>query len=230
MYELFVQLELRCTISDVSAKFPAAKFQFWDNAQRGFLEITSTRAEDLRPMNLALRKLQRGNDCTILQKKVNSEGELSALLTFEYKSKGSSVGLVSECGCFLIFPLVIVAGRKFLHILAFDKRSVRRLIQRFNAEGNATIEKERRINFDVSGLSSLMPLINPIADLTSKQVTALAMSMRHGYYELPRHTSTGKIANAVHVPRTTFQDHRKKAETKLMHALAPYILTHAQQS
>jgi predicted DNA binding protein len=228
MYELFVELDHHCTISDLSAKFPAANFQFWDNVQRGFLEITSKRAEDLYPMNLELRKLQRGDTRTILQKKVNSRGELSALLTFAHASKGSSVSMVGECGCFLIFPVVITAGRKFMHILAFDKRSYRRLMTRFNEVGKARIQSERRINFDMSGLSSLMPLINPISDLTSKQATAIAMSLRFGYYESPRHTSTGKIANAVNVPRTTFQDHRKKAETKLMHALAPYIMTHAE--
>jgi predicted DNA binding protein len=227
MYELFVELDHHCTISDLSARFPAANFQFWDNVQKGFLEIKSPRAEDLYPMNLELRKMQRGDSCTILQKKISSKGELSALLTFDHESKGSSVSMVGECGCFLVFPVVLTAGREYLHVLAFDKGAAKRLMQRFNEEGTARIERERRINFDVSGLSSVMPLINPIADLTSKQATALATSMRYGYYALPRRTSTGKIAKAEHVPRTTFQDHRKKAETKLLNALAPYILTHA---
>jgi predicted DNA binding protein len=229
MYEMFVELDHHCTISDLSAKFPSANFQFWDNVQKGFLEITSKRAQDLYPMNLELRKLQRADSCKILQKKVNSKGELSALLTFDHESKGSSVSLVGECGCFLIFPVVLAAGREYLHVLAFDKQASKRLMRSFNAVGRARIEKERRINFDMSGLSSIIPLINPIADLTSKQVTALATSMKLGYYELPRHTSTGKIASAVNVPRTTFQDHRKKAETKLMNALAPYIMTHAER-
>jgi predicted DNA binding protein len=227
MYELFVDLEHHCTISDLSARFPSASFRFWDNAQRGFIEIRSERPEDFRPMNIELRKLQRGIDCTILQKKVNAKGEWSALLTFEHESKGSSVSIVAESGCFLVFPMDIVAGREFLHILAFDQRATKRLMKNLNAAGEARIERERRIKFDASGLSSVMPLINPISDLTPKQVAALAVSMRHGYYEVPRHTSTGKIASAVHVPRTTLQDHRKKAETKLMNALAPYIMTHA---
>jgi predicted DNA binding protein len=227
MYEMFVELDHHCTISDLSAKFPSASFQFWDNVQRGFLEITSKRAADFYPMNLELKKLQRWNTCTILQKKVNSKGELSALLTFEHESKGSSVSLVAESGCFLMFPVVLTAGREYLHVLAFDKGATKRLMKSLNEEGKATVERERRINFDLSGLSSIMPLINPIADLTSKQAAALAMSMRSGYYASPRHTSTGKIANAAHVPRTTFQEHRKKAETKLMNALAPYIMTHA---
>jgi predicted DNA binding protein len=58
------------------------------------------------------------------------------------------------------------------------------------------------------------------------QLNALATSMALGYYQQPRRTSTGKIAAALKVPRTTFQDHRKKAETKLMTALAPYVLTY----
>jgi predicted DNA binding protein len=228
MYEIFAELDHHCTISDLSARFPSANFQFWDNVQRGYLEIKTKNPDELYPMNLELRKLERGDTFTILQKKVNSKGELSALVSFEHESKGSSVSLVGECGCFLVFPLVIIGGREFLHILAFDKGASGRLMKAFNAEGTARIERERRINFDMSGLSSVMPLINPIADLTSKQVTALATSMRYGYYERPRHTSTGKIASAVKVPRTTFQDHRKKAETKLLNALAPYILTHAE--
>jgi predicted DNA binding protein len=229
MFELSVEFDHHCTISDVSARFPSASFQFWDNAQRGYLEIKSGRPEDFRPMNLELRQLRNGSDCTILQKKVTAKGELSALLTFEHDSEGSVVSLVAEAGCFLVFPVVISAGREFLRILAFDKGASKRLMKVLNAAGRARVEKERRIAFETSGLSSVMPLINPISDLTAKQVAALAMSMRYGYYKLPRHTSTGKIANAAHVPRTTFQDHRKKAETKLMNALAPYIMTHAEQ-
>jgi predicted DNA binding protein len=229
MYEISVEFDHHCTISDLSARFPSANFQFWDNVQRGFIEIKSERIDDLRPMSIELRKLQRGLDCTVLQKKVNAKGELTALLMFDHDNKGSSVSLVAECGCFLLFPLIITAGREYLHILAFDKGASQRLRRRLNAEGEARIERVRRIHFDTSGLSSVMPLINPVSDLTPKQLAALATSMRLGYYELPRHTSTGKIANAVHVPRTTFQDHRKKGETKLMHALAPYIMTHAAQ-
>jgi predicted DNA binding protein len=229
MYDISIQFDHHCTVSDLSSKFPSANFQFWDNIRRGFIEIKSKEPDDFYPINIELRKLARGNDCTILQKKVNLKGELSALVMFDHQSKGSSVNMVAKCGCFLIFPMVIIAGREYFHILGFDKGASTRLLKTFRAEGNARIEKERRINFEISGLSSIMPLINPISDMTSKQIAALAMSMRYGYYELPRHTSTGKIASALNVPRTTFQDHRKKAETKLMNALAPYIITHVEQ-
>ncbi len=224
MYEVSIQFDHHCTISDLSARFPSAKFQFWDNVQRGFIEIQSKKPGDLYPMSVELRKLRRGDDCTILQKKVNEKGELSALLMFEHESKGSSVSLVAECGCFLVFPVTIIAGHEFVHVLAFERAAVKRLMSAFASEGNARIEHERRINFEISGLSSVMPLINPISDLTSKQVAALAMSMRYGYYERPRRTSTGKIARAANVPRTTFQDHRKKAETKLIKSFSPYLL------
>ncbi len=229
MYDLSIQFDHHCTISDLSSKYPSADFQFWDNVQRGFLEIKSKKPDDFSPINMELRKLARDKDFAILQKKVNQKGELSALVMFDHDSKGSSVSMVAKCGCFLVFPMFISAGREYLHILAFEKGASTRLLKSLRTAGNARIEKERRIDFEISGLSSIMPLINPISDLTSKQVTALATSMRYGYYELPRHTSTGKIASALNVPRTTFQDHRKKAETKLMNALAPYIMTHVEQ-
>jgi predicted DNA binding protein len=62
--------------------------------------------------------------------------------------------------------------------------------------------------------------------MTPMQVSALATSMALGYYRMPRRTSTGKIAASLKVPRTTFQEHRLKAESKLMAALTPYVLTY----
>jgi predicted DNA binding protein len=75
-----------------------------------------------------------------------------------------------------------------------------------------------------------MPLFDPLSGLTPMQLNALVTSMAFGYYSQPRRTSTGKIASALNVPRTTFQEHRKKAESKLMAALAPYVLTYGGES
>jgi hypothetical protein len=52
--------------------------------------------------------------------------------------------------------------------------------------------------------------------------------MAMGYYGSPRRVSTGEMAAALGVPRTTFQQRRKSAEAKLMAALAPLILTRAE--
>jgi len=99
-------------------------------------------------------------------------------------------------------------------------------VEKFGSRGKAEIESQRLIDIGTVDQSSVMPLVNPLSNLTSMQLNALATSMALGYYRQPRRTSTGKIAAALKVPRTTFQEHRNKAESKLMTALTPYVLTY----
>jgi predicted DNA binding protein len=61
------------------------------------------------------------------------------------------------------------------------------------------------------------------SDLTEKQISALLTAYKNGYYRLPRKADIKEIAFKEQVPRTTFQEHLKKAETKLVAALVPYI-------
>ncbi|MDG7011876.1 MAG: helix-turn-helix domain-containing protein [Nitrososphaerota archaeon] len=49
------------------------------------------------------------------------------------------------------------------------------------------------------------PFFDPLSEMTSLQLAAPAMSMAMGYYRSPRRVSTGEMAAALGVPRTTFQ-------------------------
>ena len=52
---------------------------------------------------------------------------------------------------------------------------------------------------------------------------AMLTAFRYGYYNLPRNADLQTIAAKEKVPRTTFQEHLKKAENKLVTALVPYV-------
>ena len=62
-----------------------------------------------------------------------------------------------------------------------------------------------------------------MSGLTEKQVDALLTAHRYGYYYLPRRADVQTIADRIQVPRTTFQEHLKKAENKLIAAFIPYV-------
>ncbi|HUR70043.1 MAG TPA: helix-turn-helix domain-containing protein, partial [Candidatus Thermoplasmatota archaeon] len=46
---------------------------------------------------------------------------------------------------------------------------------------------------------------------------------RHGLYTSPRATTAATIADAVGLSRSTFDEHLRKAENKLVHNLVPYL-------
>lgn len=148
------------------------------------------------------------------------------IMTCACVRRGSTLDLIMGSDCLFVLPIMFQGGWETYHVIAFDKRAAGRLLEKFGSRGKAEIESQKLIDIGTVDQSSVMPLVNPLSNLTSMQLNALATSMALGYYRQPRRTSTGKIAAALKVPRTTFQEHRKKAESKLMTALTPYVLTY----
>ena len=55
-----------------------------------------------------------------------------------------------------------------------------------------------------------------IPKLTVKQRAALELALELGYYKYPRQISVEELARRIKMPRTTFQEHLRKAEEKVM--------------
>ncbi len=58
-----------------------------------------------------------------------------------------------------------------------------------------------------------------VPKLTQKQKYAIEQALEHGYYEYPRKISVEKLADKLGQKRTTFQEHLRKAECKVMNVL-----------
>ena len=58
-----------------------------------------------------------------------------------------------------------------------------------------------------------------IPKLTNKQRFAVELAIEKGYYEYPRKISVQELAKISKSPRSTFQEHLRKAESKLMKIL-----------
>jgi predicted DNA binding protein len=67
-----------------------------------------------------------------------------------------------------------------------------------------------------------------LAGLTDKQLDALVLAHRHGLYESPRRTTAAAIAEALGLSRSTFEEHVRKAENRLMANLVPYVELYAK--
>ena len=51
-----------------------------------------------------------------------------------------------------------------------------------------------------------------------------------GYYSLPKKMTAEEIAVKNKVPRTTFEEHLRKAESKIMRAMTPYVRMYTTHS
>ena len=51
----------------------------------------------------------------------------------------------------------------------------------------------------------------------------LVFALENGYYQVPKKVTTEEIASKLKLPRTTYEEHLRKAEGKVLRSMAPYI-------
>jgi predicted DNA binding protein len=64
---------------------------------------------------------------------------------------------------------------------------------------------------------------NLVGNLTEKQLQALLHAVANGYYRIPKKVKAVEVARLMGVPRTTYEEHLRKAESKILGAVAPYL-------
>jgi hypothetical protein len=127
-----------------------------------------------------------------------------------------------------VSPIVYEQGWEYYRIIAFRHEDLEEFLQQLEEKG-FVFEILRKVPFNGFIASSLTLTADALfSDLTQKQIDALLTAYRNGYYRLPRKADVKEIAFKERIPRTTFQEHLKKAENKLVAALVPYIQLFSQ--
>ncbi|MBI3334087.1 helix-turn-helix domain-containing protein [Candidatus Pacearchaeota archaeon] len=62
-----------------------------------------------------------------------------------------------------------------------------------------------------------------VPELPEKQRQAFRLALKHGYYRWPREADLGKLAQEAGVSVSTFQEHLRKAEARLLPFFAEHI-------
>ncbi len=118
-------------------------------------------------------------------------------------------------------PSVYKDGWGYFRLLTFDEDATRSLFREFGQRGPVELIRKREIALSV--LPSSVWVNSLFGELTGKQVDALLKAHRYGYYASPRQVTTESIANALGVARSTYEEHLRKAENRIMGELMPYL-------
>lgn len=130
---------------------------------------------------------------------------------------------VGRHGCLLMPPLRYADGDRVLRVLALDGDALSRVYRDLLDDGHeVTVESKRGVDAVARG----GPVLDPgglVPELTARQRETLTTAIAEGYYEIPRGTTTAEIAAAVGVERRTAEEHLRRAERKVVEALAAYL-------
>lgn len=135
---------------------------------------------------------------------------------------------VEECiasyGCSILFPALFAEGREVYRIIAPSRERLKQLLDRLQEFGGANLEAVADVGPE--SLQIHLNLAEIAGVLTKKQLGVLTTAVKAGYYQSPRKTTTERLARAAGVSRTTYEEHLRKAESKVLHGVMSVLGNH----
>ncbi|RRJ33823.1 helix-turn-helix domain-containing protein [Halocatena pleomorpha] len=124
--------------------------------------------------------------------------------------------------CLLLPPLRYEAGMKQCRVLALDSGSLTACYRELVTDDvPVTVESKRAA--EVVSPSPSPPFEEIVPELTERQRNTLSVAYEHGYYRIPRETTTQAIADHTGVDRRTAEEHLRRAENKLVESIIRYV-------
>lgn len=135
---------------------------------------------------------------------------------------------VEECiqsyGCSVLFPALFSDGREFYRVLAPTRERLKQLLERLGDFGGANLEALTDVGPEA--LQVQVDLGEVAGQLTKRQLAVLSTAVEAGYYDSPRRTSTERLAASFRLSRTTFEEHLRKAEAKVLRSVMTVLGSH----
>jgi hypothetical protein len=232
MYEVsFRVLHERCPFAEISRRYDATIVQ-WCNGATDVFEIRCKDHETLQRIVDEFRKL--AHELGKLKVRItNFDEDQSGLIVQELsgcmcgralKSRGarSIAHAIQRNKCVEVPPTIYKAGWEYYTFLSFDPTDFKNLFATLEHLGRLEVTSKKTYK-GTAQESIAVSLHGLFSELTPKQMDAYLSALEGGYYAVPRKTTIGKIAKARRFARTTYDEHLRKAESKVAVAIAPYL-------
>jgi hypothetical protein len=111
--------------------------------------------------------------------------------------------LIHDLGAFYIYPIKFTNGREICTLIFDNKKEMRKML------------KELKIDWNIHRIGSIN-LQFDLEDLTPKQLKAVNLAIENGYFEIPKKINLEELSKQMKLSRTTFLEHLRKAEKKIL--------------
>jgi predicted DNA binding protein len=141
---------------------------------------------------------------------------------------GASAGTIIDKHNFMeVPPTVLMGGWEHYRLVGFDDSDVKGLLKSLDRIGKTEVLRKKPLSENVTDDNFLLSLSSLFGQLTEKQLKALLSAVENGYYEIPKRVTADQLAKKQGQPRSTLEEHIRKAESKVVMAMAPYMMMYA---
>jgi len=147
-------------------------------------------------------------------KNLEIEGDL-VIYTLVRPAKSTHLQVYLSPEIMFLKPITVKPdGWEYLEVATWDKKHLTTFLQKVNKFMEVKKQTITREKIGDVFIPHLMP------KLTEKQKKAILIAYRNGYYMYPKQTNIERLAKIMKTSPSTFQEHLRKAEEKLL----PFIL------
>jgi predicted DNA binding protein len=223
-YEVAFKLQHdKCPYNEFSKENPSATISHWCNWSRDVLEIAHKDLQD-DTLQRAIQELTRSLGTKIIRRSFASSN-LQVVLQHCACDRipPPTLPVIERRNCLELQPAIYTEGWEWYRVIAFAERDIKNLFRDLEVTCDVQVVSRRSISDESVRDTYLLSVARLFGNLTNKQVRALITALDNGYYRMPRSATAEQIAERLGLPRTSFVDHLRKAENKVLLSIGPYL-------
>ena len=210
LYEASIRVKHECPYREISERHPDLTIREWPLSDCQVLEISS----EATPTDELLDEISQLG--TVLHESEDEDGYHVVTQSCLCSLEESIIDRFEEHNCLYQSPTIYRQGWEHYTAVAFDGEDLRELLDNLRSDREIELLSKTSISETQIPHSMLAPAGQLFEDLTDRQLAALQLALERGYYEQPRKTSLRDLAEQTAVARSTYEEHLRKAENKLI--------------
>lgn len=228
MFEVSFKIQHDCPYTRFTMQHPDVRLVEWCNNRIHVMEVDCPDIETFTRIEKDLEALLLWKGGKILKKNFLDRNLQLIVKTCSCSKIASNIAdVIERNSCMWMPPEIYFGGWEEYKVIGFRESDYKKLFQKLGELGPIQIVEKKVLPEKRFRDTFLVSVSSVFSELTDKQADSLLAALEYGYYQIPKKMTAEDIAGKHHVPRTTFEEHLRKAESKILRAIAPYVRMYA---
>jgi predicted DNA binding protein len=228
-YEVGFKLRHNCPFNNLSKKYPSAVLAWWTSFDQDVLEVSYRGSDIPEGYTEYLKRAIEYMGGTIVRNALTNS-KLQMVITWNgTKREYSTSRAFMRRGCLVLQPTIHTQGWEHYRVVAFSEKDVKNLFGDLDKRSEVEILSKKTVEDGTVSDNFVISAASILGDLTGNQAEALLLALDSGYYSIPKSITTEKVAAKMGLPRTTYEEHLRKAESKVLLSVAQYVRLSAKK-
>lgn len=217
LFQATFRIRHECPYRELSERYPDLTIREWYLSDCQVLEFSTQQT----PTNELTDEIEQLG--TVLHKQIDNSGLHVVMQSCLCTLEDSIIERFETHNCLYQPPTVHRQGWEHYTVIAFEEEKIRILYDDLDADRQIEVLAKTGLEETKIPEAMLAPVDQFFDSVTDRQLAAIRHALDNGYYQQPRGTSIRELAAQTAVARSTYEEHLRKAENKILTNVGQYV-------